>query len=358
MFGICKRRERLVGVDIGSAAVKIVELDLRGAATSVVRAEVVPLKGEVFSNNSITKPDRVIAELARCFASGNDPRPRAVTAVPAPSVFVKKIQVPRSSGVELSANVHLEASNLVPHTLDAVRLDFQILGKNGNSALDVLLVAVKRDVLESFTGCLDTVGLETAIVDVDLFALQNAYEFLNPGRRDTTVAIVNVGSRYTGINIFRAGRTVFSGDLSIGGRGCTEAIVQRLGIGFDEAEALKVGSGTDNSDGAVREAIERWCDGAAIEINRQLGFFWGAAAVDGRIDRVVLSGGGAFTPGLVEAVAVRTELPCELFEPFHGLRRGDGIDEAMLADRGAELGVAVGLALRCAGDKSAAEVRV
>jgi len=353
-----KRREKLVGVDIGAAAVKIVELELGGSIATVVRAELIPLKGEVFSNNSITKPDRVVSELARFFPPSSVERPRAVTAVPAPSVFMKRIKVPRSSGAELTANVQLEASNLVPHKLDAVRLDYQIMGKNGNDALDILLVAVKRDVLESFTGCLNGAGIETAIVDVDLFALQNAYEFLNPARRAGTTAFVNIGSRYTSINICRAGRTLFSGDLGIGGRGCTEAIMQRYGIGFDDAEARKIGLSRERDDADVRETIERWVDAAAIEINRQLGFFWGAAAADGRIDLVVISGGGAATPGIVEAIAARTELPCERFDPFHGLRRSAGVEENELARCGAAMGVAVGLALRQIGDKSTAEVRV
>lgn len=358
MFGIFSKRERLVGIDIGAAAIKMVELELSGSTPSVVRADVVPLSGDVFANNAITKPDRVVAEIVRCFGAGVENRCRGVTAVPAPSVFIKRIQVPRSAGAELVANVQLEASNLVPHKLDAVKLDFQVLGTSGKETLDVLLVAVKRDVLESFTTCLSGAGIETAIVDVDLFALQNAYEFLNPERRAGTVAIINAGARYTSINICRDGRTLFSGDLPIGGRGCTEAIMQRQGIGFEDAEARKLACVGEGGDVLIRDVIGRWVDNAALEINRQLGFFWGAAAVEGRIDAVIVGGGVASTPGFVEAIATRTELPCERFDPFRGVRCGPAVNGRALAAHGAALGVAVGLALRQCGDKSTAEGRV
>ena len=356
MFSLWKKQEQLVGIDIGAAAIKVIELELGRSGARLRRAELWPLKGDVFSNNSITKPDRVVGELLRL--CDNVPPPRAVTAVPAPSVFVKKFTVPKSGGAALAANVQLEASNLIPHKLDAVRLDYQVLGMSGANLMEVLLVAVKGDVLDSFTGCLNGAGIETAIVDVDLFALQNAFEFTHPERAQSTVALVNIGARYTGVNICRGGRSLSSGDMAIGGRGCTEALMHHLGVGFDEAEQRKIRCDHDEKRAEIHEVLGRWVDNAALEINRQLGLLWGGVAADGRIDSVIVSGGGSLVPGCLEALSRRTELPCERLDPFRGLEPGDISGPGGELAASASMGVAVGLALRRLGDKSTAGLAV
>ncbi|MFM1849077.1 MAG: hypothetical protein RL417_2551 [Pseudomonadota bacterium] len=348
------RRERLLGIDVGAAAIKLLALEEGGgSAPRVIRADIIPLPGDVFSNNSITKPERVVEGLAQ--RSGSTHPARAVTAVPSPSVFIKRITVPRSAGSALAAHIQFEASNLIPHKLDAVKLDYQVLGEGGPGLLDVLIVAVKSDVLESFTGCLNGAGVETTIVDVDVFALQNAFEYSYPEFRERTAALVDVGARYTSVNICRGGRMLISGDIPLGGRTCTEAIMQKLAIGFDEAEGRKIESRSEVRCGEIEGVVSQWVDAAALDINRQLGFLWNAASASGVIDTVMVSGGASLAPGFVEALALRTEVPCERLDPFRRLDMPAELRAKVGSTDPSKMVVALGLALRRIGDKYSAE---
>jgi len=346
-----RRRERLIGVDIGAAGVKIVEVELGGDRPELVNIAAAPLSGDIFANNTVARPERVAPEIARLLSANGIVDRRAVTAVPGPSVFVKKMKMPNLAPAEIGPNVQLEAGNLIPHNLDAVKLDYQVVGRLDKNSIEVLLVAAKNDVIDSFTGCLAQAGLETAIVDVDVFALQNVFELARPELRESTVALINMGARFTSVAICSGGRTLFTGDAAIGGRACTELLAHGLGRSIEEAEAIKCGRSSAAAESESAPIIARWVESAAVEINRQLGFFWSAVGAAGGIDRILISGGGAEAPGFVESLAAKTELPCERLGVFRGVRCRDGVDAAFLAEIEPCMGVALGLALRQPGDK-------
>lgn len=355
-FGdLWRRRERLIGVDIGAASIKIVEVALGAGRPRLVHCATVPLQGDVFLSHAIAKPDRTGEVIARAVETHGMVGRRAVTAVPAPSVFTKKLRLPNLSSLDLASNVRLEAANLIPHKLDAVKLDFQIVGRQPSGELDILLVAVKNEIIDSFTGCLASAGIDTAIVDVDVFALQNIFELARPDLVSETVAIVNIGARYSGVVICAGGRTLFSGDVPLGGRACTEALVQGLGVPFDQAEDIKCGRVAEERSADVARILGEWVQQAATELNRRLSFFWNTSGASGRIERILICGGGAGVGGLAEAIGAKTEVPCEKLDPFQAVECDDALVGSYRGGSELALAVAFGLAVRQSGDKPSGE---
>jgi len=356
LFERWQRRERLIGVDIGASTVKIVEVALGSGRPQLERVAVVPVNGVIFSNHSISKPDRIAPNIAQAIEAHGMRERRAVTAVPAPSVFTKKMRVPSLSTLELTSNIRLEAANVIPHKLEAVKLDFQVIDRPLDGQLDILLVAVKNEVVDSFTGCLNSAGVDTAIVDVDLFALQNIFELARPELVPSTVALINIGARYSGVSICAGGRALLSGDVPLGGRSCTEALALGLDVSLEKAEEMKCAGAPPEHADAAAHILREWVSQAANEFNRKLSFFWNTVGGTGRIDHILISGGGAGVAGLVEAIAAKTEVPCEKLEPLRAMHCAPRVDRALMTQLESSLAVALGLAVRQPGDKPSAEV--
>lgn len=354
-----QRTESLISIDIGSTAIKMLELDVSGDRPKLVNVGVSPVSGEIFSNNAITKGDRIAEQITALLEANSVADKRVCTAVPGPAVFTKKIKMPKLDAAELATNVQFEAGNFIPHNIDAVKLDYHVIGESGRNQLDVLVVAVKNEILDSFLECFSFAGLEVAVADVDCFALQNMFELNYPERLDKTVALVNIGARYSAINICKGGSSLFTGDVSVGGKLFTDAIAEVMGVPADQAEALKrkkrSGSSTsaqnDAIAGAVQDVIDRNIEFMASELNRQLSFFWNASGSDEQIDSILLTGGGSLVPGLAEELSEKTGIQCELMDTLRGIDRGEGFDEAYLQEIGPALSIAVGMGIRAPGDK-------
>jgi type IV pilus assembly protein PilM len=272
--------------------------------------------------------------------------------MPGSSVFTKRVKMARMSLEELADNIQLEAGNFIPHNINAVKLDYHILGEAGKNQMEVLVVAVKEEVVDSFMDTLAFAGLEAAVIDVDYFALQNIFELANPERVDKTVGLINVGARFSSINICSNGASLFTGDVSIGGKLFTEGLIEQLSVSADEAEQMKrspalAGEMADE----VREALEKNIEYVASEFNRQLSFFWSASGAEETIDRILIAGGGARIAGLVEEMSEKTGIVCEYIDPLIGIEVPAGFDKAYIREISPVVGVAAGLALREPGDK-------
>lgn len=343
---------RLLSVDIGTSAIKVMELDTSGERPRLVSAGSAPTPAGAVNNNTVIKPDQV-AQVIRSIMEANDIQAsRATTSIPGPSVFTKKITIGQSSLKDLATNIAFEAGNYIPHKIDAVHLDYQVLRTNGSSTMDLLLVAVKNEIINSYCDALTMAGLEPAIADVDYFALENMFAINYPEENNKTVALVNVGSRYTSINIIQDGESLFTGDVSVGGRLYTDALCETLGITAKEAEQAKLGQVSDKIDPhLVQETLDRTTEHVASELHRQLGFFWNAAATDRSIEAIYISGGGSQISGLVEELTARTGLQCTAVDVFRKIECGDSFDSEFLAEIAPQMAVSVGLASRRAGDK-------
>lgn len=351
-MGFFKKVESYIGVDIGASSVKLMEIELGGGKPTIKAMHVAPTTGEIFQNNILTKTDKVSEVLHSILETHGITPKKVVTAVPSPSVFTKRIQTQKVTRAELSTHIQFEAGNFIPHSLDAVKLDYHVVGSVGKNQIEVLLVAAKNEAVDGYLESINLTGLEVAIVDVDYFALQNAFELNYPEFIQRTVALVNIGSRYTTINICRGGQSLFTGDVGVGGKLFTDALVNELGVSVQEAEALK--RCTDEKHEkylAAQEIIDKHVETVASELNRQLSFFWNSTGSDDGIDGIMLSGGGSMVRGLIEELGEKTGIECLILDPFKEVTIGAGIDSKTALSLGPVMAVCTGLAIRQNGDK-------
>jgi type IV pilus assembly protein PilM len=353
MFGVGKKRET-VGLDIGASSVKAVQLQKGRGGYELLRLGIAPLHPETIVDGVIMDSGTVISAIQQIFAENQIKTKDVVVAVSGHSVIVKKIKVQRMKPEELEEQIPFEAEQYVPYAVEDVNLDFQILeGPSAESSeMDVLLVAVKKDIINDYLSIISTAGLKAVVVDVDAFALQNAYEIAHERETDQTVGLVNLGAAVMNINIVQGGVSEFTRDSALGGNRYTESIQKMLGLSYEQAESLKLGGEVEGrSFEDARPAIDMVNAELAAEIRRSFDFFRSSSHSD-TIHRVVLSGGCARLPGLVEYLSENLEIPSEVANPLRHIRaEAKEFDPEYLEVIAPQLAVSVGLALRQAGDK-------
>jgi len=241
MFGLSKSKS-VVGLDIGSSAVKAVELRQNGKTFRVAALAVEPVPPDSIVDGAIMDSGAVIDGIQRLFAAQKIKSPDVCTGVSGNAVIVKKISLPQMSTEELSESIHWEAEQYIPFDIQDVSIDYEVIDGGGSGGnMDVLLVAVKKDKISDYTSVITQAGKSPQIVDVDVFALQNAYEVnygVDPGR---VLALLNVGASIMNINIVKGGTSIFNRDIAVGGNQYTDAIQKDLNLSFDQAESLKKG---------------------------------------------------------------------------------------------------------------------
>jgi len=271
---------------------------------------------------------------------------KAAISISGYSVIVKKISLNSMSDAEMESHIHSEAEQYIPFDIDEVYLDFQNLHTNSedNERTDVMLVAAKKEVVDSYLEMLKKAGVITGIVDVDAFALENSYED-NFGLEET-VALVDIGASKMNINIIHKGSSLLARDVAVGSRQLTEQIQNRLGINFSEAESLKIGAvdageHTEDLASLFSSACSQWIG----EIKRALDFFYTNHS-EKNISKIVLSGGGSRIKGFDQLVQRETEISTELFNPFNKISLSDKIDPQYVQYLAPEMAISVGLASR------------
>ena len=353
-----KKVDQLVSIDIGTSAIKLMELDLTGRKPRLIAVGVGATPAGSINNNIITKTDQVAAVIRSVIEANDIKATKAVVALPGPCAFIKKISVSAQSLKDLEANIAFEASNYIPHRIENVFLDYQVLRNTGSGSMEVLLVAVKNEIVSSVIDAVSKAGLEPVIADVDYFALENMFELNYPEEKKNTVALINVGARFSSINIMQDGESLFAGDVSVGSRLYTDALCETLGMQPLEAEQAKTGKVPANFDAhLVSETIERTTEHVVSELQRQLGFYWNAAATDRAIESIYISGGGAQVEGLIEELHARTGSTCKLIESFRQVDWSANFDKDFIREIEPAMGVSVGLAVRRLGDKKQSAVR-
>jgi type IV pilus assembly protein PilM len=347
-----KRKEQLVCIDIGATALKFIELDCSLSTPKLIKIGVENFKEEVYSNNLIVKPDKVAETVSKVVEKNGFEDYKAVTAIRGSSVFTKKIKVPKMNPRELRSHIQFEAGNLIPHSINALKLDYHILGESGKNNLDVLIVAVKNEVIDVLVQCFAMGGLPVSIVDVDHFAIQNIFEHSYEDLAASTTALVNIGSKFTSVNICRYGVPLFTGDISVGGKGLTDTITESTSMSFEEAEKFKTGELKNHPEAEVAEELLRInVEYLANEINRQLNFMWSAAENDEGIDTILLSGGGGKLQGLSESLEEKTGIKTEVLDPFKAIMTDEEIRSEVLQKCSSQMAVCMGLGLRKSGDR-------
>ncbi len=348
---LSRRSGSLLALDIGSSSVKLVETDGGPGSIRIVRAGIAPLPPTAVQNNLIQEPAEVAAVIRDLVKRTGARATQVVTAVPGPAVMIKKIQLPQVEEGRLEEQIFLEAGSAIPENLENVTLDYQALGYTEREQLEVLLVAVKKDIINSYTAVIREAGLTTQIVDVDYFALENMFELNYEIDENQVVGLVNIGARYCSINILRGGRSSFTGDIPVGGAEFSDVLMRTLGVSSEEAELIKTG-GTARSlsreqiEAALTPAVQFLID----EIHRALSFYW-RSETEEPLSAVYLSGGMARTEGLAALLSERLETPVELANPIERVALARTVDADFVRNNAASFAVTIGLASRRAGDK-------
>jgi type IV pilus assembly protein PilM len=353
MFG---RSKAVVGLDIGSSAVKAVELKPVGKGFRVAAFGSEPIPQDAIVDGAIIDAGAVAEAIRRVFENNKAFKAKDVCAsLSGNAVIVKKITLPVMTESELGESIYWEAEQYIPFDIQDVNLDYQILdpgtGPDSRGSMEVLLVAAKKEKIGDYTGVIAQSGRAPVIVDVDAFALQNAYEVNYGLEHAHVVVLLNAGASAININIIQGDQSVFTRDISIGGNAYTEAVQKELDLPFESAEQLKKGIPVDGASFEEAQPVLRAVtENVLLEIQKTFDFFKATAASE-QIDRIMLSGGASRVDGFREMLHERIGAPVDEFDPFRAIVwdgkkvGGDPTEHAATA------AVAVGLALRKVGDR-------
>ena len=341
----------LIGVDISSTSIKLVELaDAGNGAYRLERYAVETLPKDVVTDGNIANLDQVSEALRRAHKRLGSHNRKVALALPAAMVITKKIIVPSGQKEEeLELAVEAEANQYIPFALDEVNLDFQTLGPapNNPDEVEVLIAASRKEKVEDRVAIAEASGLRPRVMDVESYATQEVFSLIAPSLpangRDQNVALVDVGAHVTHFYVLRNNQFLFSRDQAFGGNQLTQDIQRAFNLSPEEAESAKKNQGLpENYDSDV---LQPFMETLALEITRALQFFFTSTSHN-QVDQVVLAGGCAALPGIDELVAKRAGVATVIANPFASMQASERIRPRQLAQDAPMLLVATGLALR------------
>ena len=347
------RTRGLVGLDIGSFALKLVELNERKGSYTLQSLGVETLSPEAIVDGAIMDSSLVVEAIHQLSAATSLRSPSFATSVSGHSVIIKKIELPTMDREELAESIEWEAEQYIPFDINDVRMDYVLLndGEYASEQMEVLLVAVKREKVNDYVSVISQAGKQPALVDVDAFAIQSAYELNYDVDDSRVIALVNMGAGVTTLNVLVRGQTLFWRDIAFGGARFTEALQREFNLSFEQAEAFKRGNAVEDLDPADAEPI---LNGVAAEMAGELQKtfdFFSATSGEPSVDEMVLSGGCALTHGLQDVLSERLGVFIELMDPLRRIQYKESeYDSDWLKVISPMLAVSVGLAVRRVGD--------
>ena len=344
-----RKARPLVGLDISSSSVKLLELSGGDeAGFQVERFALEPLPREAVVDGSITNLDAVAEALRRALRRFGGGVKGVAMALPASAVITKRIMLPGGlREEEIEVQVESEANQYIPFALDEVNLDFQVLGEQGEGDVEVLIAASRKEKVEDRVAVAEAAGLKTEVMDVESFAAQSAFELvarrLPQGGRDRIIALVHIGSTMMNVTVLRNEVQVYSREQAFGGNQLTQDIARLFGMSMEEAETAKRGNTLPDNYGP--DLLRPFMDSLSLEISRALQFFFTSTQYN-QVDHIVLSGGCGVIPNLADVVKGRTQIDTQVANPFAGMTLSSKVrPKTLLADAPA-LMVACGLAMR------------
>lgn len=341
----------LVGLNIGSSAVKMVELSSgRGGEYQLECYAIEPLPEGAVMDGNISSHEGVSEAIARCWRRLDTSTKYVAMALPTAAVITKKIILPaglRESAMEVQ--VESEANQYIPFTLEEVNLDFQIVGPTPTDPdeVEVLIAASRKEGVEDRVACAEAAKLKPVIMDVESYAALAAFELVRDQFSGNTseriFALVDVGANAMKVTVMRGDQQIYNREQAFGGNQLTQDIVRAYGMSYEEAETLKrTGPMPDNYEA---EILRPFLDNLALEISRAMQFFFTSTQY-GEIDHIVLMGGGALLPGVSEVVTERTQIDSLMANPFAKMTLSQRVRPKQLLLDAPSLMVACGLALR------------
>lgn len=349
-------RRQLVGLDIGSSAIKLVQLKESKGRYFLQKFGVKPLEPEVIVDGTVMDEGRVVSAIRELFDESNVKNKHVAISISGHAVIVKKISLPPMPDEELEGQVRLAAEQYIPFDINEVNIDFHVLppdpAGDGQGDMSVILVAAKKDKINELTELVKGAGLTPMVMDVDAFAIENMHAINYPMAQDETTALVNLGASVMNVNIIRGGVSLFTRDIPLGGNRYTEAIQREMGMSYEEAEESKKGERAGESGTASMDNVIDSVNGeVASEIARTVDYFK-TSMTNAELDRVLVCGGVAKAKGLIQQLGDRMQTPVEVANPFGEIDiTGSDVDPDTLTDLGPLAAVGVGLALRAVGDR-------
>lgn len=345
-----------VGLDIGTSSIKIAHLKETNKGLQLLAFDSVMLPPDTIRDGVILNAPALASRVQEIFAVNKIKEKKVAVSLSGHSVIIKKISLPEMSVAELQESIQWEAEQYIPFDIKDVHVDFQIVNPHaGQGQMDVLLVAAKKAVIGELVDVVRAAKLDPMIVDVDAFALYNAFEANFQMPTQETIALINVGASTININVVAGGQTSFTRDITIGGNLLTEEISKQFAVPWEEAEHMKTTSETTLSMSGVLREVQRISNRVSevliSEIQRSLDFF-AATAMNADIAAIYLCGGAALQTGLIEGVERRLGTHVLALNPFNQLIVDPKkFDSALLQRMAPIASVALGLALRRPDDR-------
>ena len=348
--------KQLIGLDIGSGSIKLLELREGRKGYKLERFGFKPIDPELIVDGTVMDAGRLVEAVKELLAEQKVKVKDVAISVSGHSVIVKKITLPLMTEDELEESIRWEAEQYIPFDINDVNIDFHMLGvSEGGEAQDqmnVLLVAAKKDKLTEYTALVTEAGLNPAVVDVDAFTLENMYGINYEVREGEVIALINIGAIVMNINVLKGGTFAFTRDIPLGGNKYTEAIQRDFNVSFEQAEQIKRGESTSGFDPAALTNIFQTLNAeVANEVLRSIEYFKSTSTHE-NLERVYLSGGTSRIPNLEAAIGEKLGIAVELINPFNRIEvNPKEFDPEYLKEVAPMAAVAVGLAIRRVGDR-------
>lgn len=348
LFG--KKKDALLGIDISSSSVKLLELSKSGDKYRVESYAVEPLPANCVVEKNINDSELVGEAIKKVVARSRTSNRLAAAAVAGSAVITKTIQMPAGlSEMELESSITLEADQYIPYPLDEVAIDFEVVGESENSVdqVDVLLAACRKENVELREDSLEIGGLSSKVIDIEAYAIERSFELvsaqLDIDNDEQTVAIVDVGSTMTTLSVLANHKTIYTREQLFGGRQLTDEIQRRYGLSTEEAGLAKKQGGLP--DDYEREVLKPFKDAVVQQVSRSLQFFFSSSQYN-EVDYVILAGGVASIAGLSELVEDVTKIRTVVANPFAEMTLSSKVNASALSNDAPSLLIACGLAMR------------
>ena len=345
-----RNRPPLVGLDISSSAVKLLELSKSGSRYRVESYAVEPLPPNAVVEKNITDVEAVGEAIRRAVKRSSTRSRHAAVAIAGSSVITKVVPMPAGmSEDDMESQIEFEADQYVPYPLEEVNLDFEVIGPSEKNpdTVDVLLAACRSENVDMRNAACETGEIDTLVMDVESFASENAFAFLTdqlPDQgEDKTVAVIDVGATMTTLNVMHDLKSIYTRDTVFGGKQLTEEIMRRYGLSYEEAGMAKRQGGLPEN--YQTDVLEPFKEAMAQQASRSLQFFY-SSSPHSKVDHVILAGGSASIPGIDELIQERLGVETTIANPFASMSLSARVKPQSLSNDAPALLIACGLALR------------
>jgi type IV pilus assembly protein PilM len=347
LFG--RKTGNLLGIDITSSAIKVLELSRNKGKTKVESYAVEPIAAQSVQDKNIVDMDHVAEALKKAIVKAKTKAKYGVCAVSGASVVVKNIEMPSHFSEESILNeIVSQSEEYIPYPIDEMSLDFEIIGPSleTSSMNDVLLTACQKELVEQRIQLLERVGLKAHIVDIEAYAMERCFDFLLDQvsiDRKELVGILDVGATITTLSVYKQGRMLYTRDQSFGGKQLTEEIQRRYGLTYQEAGAAKRQGGLP--DDYIPEVLMPFKELIVQQASRSLQFFFSSSQYN-HIDHLILAGGNAVIPQLDDLIQGKLGVSVSIANPFFDMTLSSSVDAEYLKNDAPAMVTACGLALR------------